>query len=66
MLFYDPRLAAAYNLFSQIDGYSVYRYRPRNDMLVVFPAWLGHSVTNNRTRQDRVSIAFNLTVTDRG
>ena len=62
---YDPRPSAAFNLFNQIDSYSVYRYRPREDMLIVFPAWLSHSVSSNRTEQERVSIAFNMTVTDR-
>ncbi len=62
---YDPRPSAAFNLFNQIDSYSVYRYRPREVMLIVFPAWLSHSVSSNRTEQARISIAFNMTVTDR-
>ena len=49
--------------FSRLAGAS--SYRPREDILFVFPAWRSHSVSSNRTEQARVSIAFNMTVTDR-
>jgi uncharacterized protein (TIGR02466 family) len=35
----------------------------RPGTLLLFPAWLGHSVDTNRAREERISVAFNLMFT---
>ena len=32
--------------------------------IVLFPAWLSHSVPANRTKEERISIAFNAMFSD--
>jgi uncharacterized protein (TIGR02466 family) len=34
-------------------------YKPKTNMLLIFPSWLEHSVTANLTDDDRISISFN-------
>jgi len=35
-------------------------YKPKNGMIVMFPAWTSHSVTINESNDPRISIAFNV------
>ncbi len=35
-------------------------FQPKAGAVLVFPGWLPHSVEENRSEQDRISIAFNL------
>lgn len=34
-------------------------YTPKVNRLILFPSWLAHSVTVNKSNEDRISIAFN-------
>jgi len=36
-------------------------FQPKAGAVLVFPSWLQHSVEENKSDQDRISIAFNLT-----
>jgi uncharacterized protein (TIGR02466 family) len=36
------------------------QYTPREGEMMIFPAWLKHAVTPNRSTTDRISLAFNL------
>jgi hypothetical protein len=38
-------------------------YEPQEGVVVVFPSWLKHSVSKNKSKYDRISISFNLTAT---
>ena len=40
----------------------VYKHTPRENMLILFPSNLKHAVERNRSKQDRISIAFDITV----
>lgn len=35
-------------------------YKPRNGMILIFPAWTPHSVSANRSNEPRISISFNI------
>ena len=35
-------------------------YRPKNGMILLFPAWIYHSVMPNMSDEPRISIAFNI------
>ena len=45
--------------FTQLSG-STAKYPPRAGRLVMFPAWLPHSVLPNPADEERISIAFNI------
>lgn len=52
--------------YSPIENYgsqlfhSRVTYKPRTGMLVIFPAWLEHSVDPSNSDNNRISIAFNI------
>jgi len=45
--------------YTQLSS-STAKYSPRNSRLVMFPAWLPHSVMPNPVDEERISIAFNI------
>ena len=49
--FYTPS-----NLEEELSGIVV----PKNDSLVIFPAWLPHAVDTNKSDEDRIVISFNI------
>ena len=49
--FYTPS-----NLEEELSGVIV----PKNDNLVIFPAWLPHAVGQNKSKQDRIVVSFNV------
>lgn len=51
----DPR-KVQYNIFNQ----GSFKFKVKKDTLVIFPAWLHHSVDINRTSKDRLGISFNI------
>jgi uncharacterized protein (TIGR02466 family) len=66
--FTDPRPAAVANMaraktLNRFNGNRM-TVQAKPGRIVLFPAWLSHSVPVNRTNQERVSIAFNATFTD--
>ena len=56
----DPshRLSNPYCIDNPYDT-SVFRYKPSNGKLIIFPSWLQHYVDPNPTDNLRISIAFN-------
>jgi len=44
------------NLESEMSGVIT----PENNKLVVFPSWLPHTVEENQSKEDRISISFNI------
>ena len=66
--FTDPRPAAVAGMaraknLNRFNGNRM-TVQTKAGRIVLFPAWLSHSVPVNRTNQERVSIAFNATFTD--
>ena len=52
---------------SYLDGdnkntYHYINYKPSDGRVIIFPAWLPHSVEKNDSKEDRISIAFNFNV----
>ena len=45
-----------FNLFTS----NSYLIKPKNNMLILFPSWIKHSVMPNLSQEKRISIAFDL------
>ena len=62
--FIDPRPQA--NVFEptiksfNVENSSRYFYPSLENRLIIFPSWLQHYVSNNKSKLNRVSIAFNI------
>ena len=60
----DPRMqaqfAANHVFLKEPINYRATRLTPEEGMLVLFPSWLMHHVTENITSESRVSIALNI------
>ena len=39
---------------------SKWRYSPTPNRLIIFPAWINHSVEENNSNLERISMAFNI------
>ena len=66
IVFYDPRPAAVYSypkvkapnfLNAQVNGIS-----PKEGALVLFPSFLDHSVNKNESKEERIVISFNISL----
>ena len=42
------------------NSYLTYSYRPTEGQIVIFPAFLPHSVLRNESNEDRISYSFNI------
>lgn len=65
--FINPNLAArqAFYSFKETEyNYKSYSYQPIPGMLICFPSWLDHGVEENLSKDDRISISFNLIADD--
>ena len=67
-LFRDPRAATAFcrlpfaeNTPRNANAITV---NPRPGLLIMFPGWLTHSVEQNHSDDDRISLAFNIKLED--
>ena len=63
-MFEDPRVQAQVMLppvseFTPYNG-NVVSFEVKPGRLLVFPAWLSHSVPGNRSQHNRISMSFNL------
>lgn len=61
--FYDPRghlmqMQKDYDYY--YDGYAYNYIQPKNNLLILFPSWLEHDVEENKSDDERISIAFNI------
>ena len=52
----DIHMYNSFNAFSQI-------FTPKENQLFLFPAWLEHEVSQNLSKQDRISLAINFECT---
>jgi uncharacterized protein (TIGR02466 family) len=51
------------SLYTDNDGFHTYRtveYKPKNGRLLFFPSYIRHSVDENKSKEDRAVIAFNM------
>ena len=67
IVFYDPRAQAAV-LSPQFEEFTLqnsdrHYLQPDEGMLIMFPSWLEHSVAENKSGADRLSISFNIMLT---
>jgi len=62
LLFRDPRPAAITSEYvtSSFNGGEVYRITPEIGKLVIFPSYLDHMVLPSKSKDDRVSISWNI------
>jgi uncharacterized protein (TIGR02466 family) len=51
------QLANSYPFFGQFENAN---YRPQEGMIILFPGYLTHKVTENRTDSQRISFSFNV------
>lgn len=60
--FFDPRYFVTNALDMQYynDGNVYWFFEPEENMMLLFPSWLHHSVDINQSQEDRISIAFNI------
>jgi hypothetical protein len=61
--FYDPRGHLIQNQKDYNYYYNGYAYNyiyPEDNLLILFPSWLEHDVDENKSNQERISIAFNI------
>jgi uncharacterized protein (TIGR02466 family) len=68
IVFGDPR-PQAYGILPQTRSWNKYigneiKLEVKPGRMVLFPAWLSHSVPVNRSNEERVSISFNIMFTD--
>ena len=62
--FHDPR-EGIYNIWPRIRQHNIYntphiRLEVKAGSLLIFPSWAKHSVPVNRSKYERISIAFNV------
>jgi len=62
--FYDPRgvITSAIDLDYYSDSPRYNTIKPYNNLLLIFPSWLEHSVNANLSTQERISIGFNIQI----
>jgi len=60
--FYDPRpnIGSSPEMMYYCDGARYQWIEPKSNMLLLFPSWLEHDVEINKSKKERVSIAFNI------
>lgn len=68
IVFGDPR-PQAYGILPQTNNWNKYvgneiKLEVKEGRMVLFPAWLSHSVPVNRSTQERISVSFNIMFTD--
>lgn len=69
ILFYDPR-PQAHLMEPDVATFTPansakHRFTPEEGLMLLFPSWLEHSVEPNLSGEERVSLAFNLTLRGR-
>lgn len=60
LILHDPRFNAS---LAEITEQNYAKVFPRTGMAIIFPSYLWHSVTPHAEDKDRISIAFNYTLT---
>jgi len=63
IIFYDPRpsiMLKTKDMMYYNNGYTYHYYDPSENLMLLFPPWLEHSVEKNESEENRISIAFNI------
>ena len=62
--FQDFKLLKIYNeeMKERYNFYDCYRYPPTVGNMLLFPSYLMHEVLPNKSREDRISVSFNLKI----
>jgi len=64
ILFHDPRAQTSVTLprITKENEYNTRTFRlpVREGMMILFPAWLSHSVARNQSEAERISVSFNV------
>jgi uncharacterized protein (TIGR02466 family) len=63
--FYDPRpQSTVFDLNREFNwnNCSLWEYASKTNRMILFPSWLSHMVPPNITKDNRISVAFNLMV----
>lgn len=64
LTFYDPRSQAVVlnptKTINNLDNASIINYDSITNRMILFPSWLQHYVPTNITKENRISIAFNI------
>ena len=60
IFFLTPALVMTSSIFSKFANN--YHIKPEVGKLIMFPGWLQHGVTTNRTQSNRKSLAFNIDI----
>ena len=67
IVFYDPRPAPVYShpnvLGPNLLNAQVNSITPKEGALVLFPSFLDHSVNENKSKEERIVISFNIRIT---
>jgi uncharacterized protein (TIGR02466 family) len=58
LTFLSPNPCLSLTLFAKLGD--TVSYKPENGKIVLFPGWLYHSVTENDTDENRISVSFNI------
>ena len=66
IVFYDPRPAPVYSHPNAVSpnllNAQVNSVNPREGILVLFPSYLDHSVNENKSKEERIVISFNIKI----
>jgi len=59
----DNKQRYIYEMLTNSDNVLTYNtivYKPKKGRLLIFPSWVTHGVGLNKSKQDRISVAFNI------
>lgn len=68
IVFYDPRTLITTSLDQKYysDSNDCFIFQPEENLLLIFPSWLYHSVDPNQSGENRISISFNISLNYKG
>ena len=56
--YYIPTNLESYNNITSIEA----TYKPVSGLMLIFPSWIKHGVTTNKSNEDRIAVSFNYGV----
>ena len=67
MIFSNPLTQGNSFYLKEFNNYNssnanTFKYAPRENMLILFPSNIEHAVERNKSKQDRISIGFDVTI----
>ena len=61
-IIYNPNRDNIYRLPKSNKYNDTYRVQPKNGLIILFPSWLEHSVSQNKNLKNRVAVSFNIKI----